>query len=203
MNDLPTLDVSRETEERLKLFAALLAKWNQTINLVSRDSLDDVWTRHVADSAQLFAMAPEDARSWADLGSGGGFPGLVVAILAAEKRPRLNVTLVESDARKSVFLRTVLRETRVQASVETSRIEDLAPLEADVVSARALAPLDVLLGYVARHSATGGIALLPKGANWQNEVDAAAKSWTFTHKARTSETDPSAVILTVGDLSHV
>ncbi|SDX88726.1 16S rRNA (guanine(527)-N(7))-methyltransferase RsmG [Citreimonas salinaria] len=203
MTERADLDVSRETNERLTLFADLLAKWNPRINLVSRSSLSHVWTRHIADSAQLFDLAPANARKWVDLGSGGGFPGLVVAILAAEKSPNMHITLVESDGRKAVFLRTVLRETGVSAAVEAARIEHVVPLCADVVSARALAPLDLLLGHVARHSAVDGIALLPKGISWQKEVDIAKKSWTFSHRVHTSETDPSSVILTVGDLSHV
>ncbi|WP_375259746.1 16S rRNA (guanine(527)-N(7))-methyltransferase RsmG [Citreimonas sp.] len=203
MSQLAGRDVSRETQQRLTIFADLLAKWNPKINLVARGTMDQVWTRHIADSAQVFDLAPRNARSWADLGSGGGFPGLVVAILAAEESPHVKVTLVESDGRKAVFLRTVLRETGVDAKVETARIERLDPLNADVISARALAPLKDLLGYVDRHAAPNAIAVLPKGASWQKEVDIATKSWTFTHQIHRSETDPSAVILTVGDLSHV
>jgi 16S rRNA (guanine527-N7)-methyltransferase len=202
--DNPGLDnVSRETADRLILYERLVRQWTPRINLVSRASLDDLWTRHFADSAQLLALAPDDAKSWADLGSGGGFPGAVIAILAAEKMPRLSVTLVESDTRKATFLRTVFRETGVKATVRPGRIEEVESLGADVVSARALAPLDKLLVFVERHLAVGGKALLPKGAQWQKEVDIAQKSWTFSCEIHKSMTDPSAVILQIGDLSHV
>ena len=115
-------NVSRETLERLDVYADLLRRWTRKINLVSKGSLEGLWTRHFLDSAQLLTLAPESSVSWADLGSGGGFPGAVVAVLAAETRPDLKVTLVESDQRKAVFLRTVLRETGVAGDVLTARI---------------------------------------------------------------------------------
>lgn len=199
---LGDLDVSRETMEKLEQYAALLSKWNPRINLVSRTSLDELWSRHIMDSAQLFSLAPSKARRWTDLGSGGGFPGLVVAILAAASLPKLEVTLIESDTRKATFLRTVLRETATPGVVLSNRIESAPRQGADVVSARALAPLDTLLGYVSRHLDPNGTALLQKGAQWQKEVDIATKSWTFTQEIHKSETDPNAVILQIGDLSH-
>lgn len=196
-------DVSRETAARLEIFAELLEKWNARINLVSRGSLGDLWRRHIWDSHQLHALAPEAAGSWVDLGSGGGFPGLVIAILEAERATPRSVTLIEADQRKAAFLRAVLRETGVQAEVRAERIETVPPLAADVVSARALAPLPELLGHVHRHLAPGGIALLPKGARAMEEVALARRRWAFDCKQHPSATDPSAVILKIGDLSHV
>lgn len=197
------LNVSRETSERLETYAALLVKWNPAINLVSKSSLAEVRSRHFADSAQLFALCPPEARHWADLGSGGGFPGLVIAIIAAELAPDLSVTLVESDARKSAFLATVARETGVAATVRSERIEALSPLAADVLSARALAPLPQLLGFTERHLAAAGRALFPKGATYQAEVDESLADWRFDLQKHASKTDPRAVILAIEGVSRV
>ncbi|MFC2969984.1 16S rRNA (guanine(527)-N(7))-methyltransferase RsmG [Acidimangrovimonas pyrenivorans] len=195
--------VSRETLARLECYAALLEKWNGAINLVSKSTLAQLWTRHFLDSAQIFDLKPEGARSWADLGSGGGFPGLVIAILAAEAAPELRVTLVESDIRKATFLSTVARETGVQVEVRPERIEALAPLGADAVSARALAPLDDLLGYAARHLAPEGRAIFLKGAAHAQEIEEALAHWRFDVQKHPSKTDPKAVILSIGGLARV
>jgi len=195
-------DVSRETLERLSIYAALVEKWNPRINLVSRASLPDLATRHVADSAQVHALAPHPVAHWADLGSGGGFPGLVIAILAQETGSPARNTLVESDARKCAFLRTVIRETGISATVLSERIEDAAPLGADVLSARALADLSALLGHAERHLAPGGTAIFPKGASWRHEVAEAQRKWQFTSRVDTSMTDPDAVILHVTGVSR-
>lgn len=199
----PGVDVSRETAERLACYAALLRKWNRAINLVSPTSLDAVWTRHFADSAQLFDLAPSAARSWADLGSGGGFPGLVIAILAAERRPGLHVTLIESDRRKATFLQTVARETGLDVDIRAARIEEVPPLGADVLSARALAPLTVLLAHAERHLGPGGVALFPKGARHRDETAEALASWRFEVQTQPSRTEAGAVILKIGGITRV
>jgi len=196
-------DVSRETLGRLETYQVLLARWNPRINLVARSTVDSVWDRHFTDSAQLFALRPADARVWADLGSGGGFPGLVIAILAAEAARALRVTLVESDQRKCAFLSTVLRETGVAATVLARRIEFVPPLGADVVSARALAPLETLIGYAQRHLAPGGRALFLKGESLSAELDIARRSWRFTQEIVPSLTDPSAAVVVMKDIAHV
>lgn len=195
-------DVSRETKERLSIYATLVEKWTPRINLVSRASLPYLRTRHFEDSAQLHALAPHPVAHWADLGSGGGFPGLVIAILAQETGSPTHVTLVESDARKSAFLRTVIRETGITATVTTERIETTAPLAVDVLSARALADLPTLLGHAVRHLAPDGTALFPKGATWRQELAAAQSKWQFTSRVDKSRTDPSAVILRVTGVSR-
>lgn len=200
---LPGLDVSRETQEKLDHLVALLAKWSPRINLVSRTTLEDSWTRHILDSAQVFSVPDVRSGLWADFGSGGGFPGLVVAILAQELAPGLKVTLVESDQRKSVFLRTALRETDVDAKVLSKRIEKVPPLQADVISARALADLTVLLSFAERHMSKSGRAVFLKGANWKKELEAARESWKFDCAERKSITDPNAVVLSIGALTHV
>ncbi|MCC6306139.1 MAG: 16S rRNA (guanine(527)-N(7))-methyltransferase RsmG, partial [Rhodobacteraceae bacterium] len=179
-----------------------LRHWNGTINLVARGTLAEVWWRHVADSAQLLALAPAPARLWADLGSGAGFPGLVVAILAAESRPDLQVTLVEGDGRKAAFLATALRTGGVAAGLHAARAETVPPLGADVVSARAVAPLRGLLPLARRHLAPGGVALFPKGAAHGRELaDALASCPLEVHK-HTSRTDPDAVILEMRGLAR-
>jgi 16S rRNA (guanine527-N7)-methyltransferase len=199
---LAALDVSRETAARLDAFAAVLGRWAPRINLVARGTLADLWRRHIFDSAQLLPLAPAGARIWADLGSGAGFPGLIVAILAAEAAPRLEVTLVEADARKAAFLAEAARVAEAPVRILAERAEAAAPLAADVVSARALAPLPALLPLVHRHLAPGGVALLPKGAGHGRELDAALECWRFSVQKHPSRTDPAAAILAIGDLAR-
>jgi 16S rRNA (guanine527-N7)-methyltransferase len=194
--------VSRETLGRLQIYADLLRRWNPTVNLVSQGSLEHLWSRHILDSAQILDLAPP-AATWVDLGSGGGFPGLVIAILGADERPALAITMVESDARKCAFLATVARETGVAPRILTARAEDVPPLAADVVSARALAPLPALLGLSARHLTPSGTALFLKGARHQPEVEQALAEWRFTYQKHPSLTDPAAVILSIKGLSRV
>lgn len=203
MTSLNDLDVSRETFERLKTYEALLKKWNPAINLVSKATLKDAWSRHFVDSAQIFDLAPKDARHWVDLGSGGGFPGMVIAILAAEKAPEMRVTLVESDQRKSTFLRSVARETGVSADVIAKRIEEIPALKADVLSARALASLTHLLDFADQHLCSAGIALFPKGASHAQELVEARESWHFDYQQIPSRTDDGAVIFKIGSITHV
>ena len=199
---LPGLDVSRETWGRLERYESLLRKWNPAINLVSRATLDEIWTRHFVDSAQLLLCAPAAARHWADLGAGGGFPGLVIAIIARDLRPDLSVTLVESDLRKCTFLREVARQTGTPVTVLAERAERLPPLYADIVSARALAPLCDLLHLTERHLAAGGTALFLKGVNHDAELTDALETFRFTFQKRVSQTDPQAVVLSIGDLAR-
>ncbi|WP_170525535.1 16S rRNA (guanine(527)-N(7))-methyltransferase RsmG [Ruegeria arenilitoris] len=195
------LNVSRETFEKLSIFVNLLQKWNPKINLVSRSTLPEVWSRHIKDSIQVFHLV-EPKNHWVDLGSGGGFPGLVCAILASETSPETEFTLVESDQRKSAFLRTVIRETKANCSVISKRIEVVDPLGADVLSARALADLTTLLSFCDRHLKEDGVAVFPKGATWKKEIDAAQREWNFTTETANSLTDPQAVILKIKGVSR-
>ncbi|WP_300518448.1 16S rRNA (guanine(527)-N(7))-methyltransferase RsmG [Aliiroseovarius sp.] len=196
---LTQVDVSRETLARLDGYAGLLTKWNPAINLVAPSTLGQLWTRHFLDSAQVLEIAPE-GRTWVDIGTGGGFPGLIVAILAAEKRPDLRVTCIESDLRKATFLRTVAREIGVKADVISKRIEQVDPLGADILSARALAPLAQLLSYAERHLSPNGRALFLKGANHAAEMQEALEKWTFRADTYPSKTSSEAVILSLGDI---
>lgn len=195
-------DVSRETEAALSAFAALVRRWNPAINLVAPSTLADLDSRHIADSAQLLPLAPPGWTHWADLGSGGGFPGLVIAILARD-RPESRVTLVESDQRKATFLRTAARELSLPVTVHTTRAEQLAPLGANVLSARALAPLAQLLPFAHRHLRPGGTALFPKGRRHAEEVAEARRTWHFDLTEHSSQTDPEGRILQIERIAHV
>lgn len=194
--------VSRETSARLSQFAALVRKWNPKINLVSPKTLDDLEARHIADSQQVFEFSGVTGGHWVDLGSGGGFPGLVVAICAAEKAPDLKLTLVESDQRKSAFLMTAARELGLQVQVLAQRIEAVPPLQADIISARALAPLTDLLWMTERHLASGGIAIFPKGERHAIEVEEAQKTWRFDMEMAQSCTEDSARLLKLRNIQR-
>lgn len=199
---LAARNVSRETMDRLRIYEALLRKWNPVINLVAKSTLEDIWSRHFLDSAQIYDLAPPTARSWADLGSGGGFPGLIVAILAAGEGRALTVALVESDQRKAAFLMAAARELGLQLAVRAERIESLPPLSADVLSARALAPLDQLIGHAERHLSPQGVALFPKGANHAVEMKQALEKWQFSYETAQSVTDADAVIFQIVGVSR-
>lgn len=200
---LADLDVSRETVERLEHFGTLVRKWSRRINLISPADLPDLWTRHILDSAQLARFAPDTRASWVDIGSGGGFPGLVLAILFQERRPGVALTMVESDGRKAAFLHHAANELGVTVRVITQRLESLDPLGADVLSARALAPLPTLLSHAERHLAPDGIAIFPKGRTWAGELVEARRNWQFELAIHESLTDDQARILIIEGLSRV
>lgn len=194
--------VSRETSDRLKSFAALVRKWNPKINLVSPKTLDQLEARHIADSEQVWEFAGVADGHWVDLGSGGGFPGLVVAIRAAEAAPGMHFTLVESDQRKSAFLMTAARELGLQVNVLAQRIEQVPPLAADIISARALASLADLLWMTERHLASDGIAIFPKGERHAIEVDEARQSWRFDMEMAQSRTEDGARLLKLRNIQR-
>ncbi|GLT08567.1 ribosomal RNA small subunit methyltransferase G [Sulfitobacter porphyrae] len=202
MTSLDGLNVSRETTVLLTQFSELVERWTVRINLISKASVDGIWERHVADSAQLFELAPE-FEHWVDLGSGGGFPGIVIAIIAKEARPEARITLVESDLRKATFLRTAIRELGLNAKVIAERIEGLPPLGADVLSARALADLSALLEFTDLHLAKSGTAIFPKGQNWRKEDEAARQLWSYSLDPVKSKTSAEAAILLIKDVSRV
>ncbi|WP_120633039.1 16S rRNA (guanine(527)-N(7))-methyltransferase RsmG [Ruegeria sp. EL01] len=195
------LDVSRETLSRLITYVELVKRWNPKINLVSRNSLSNIWERHILDSVQVYRCADE-FHSWVDLGSGGGFPGMVCAIMAADEAPQSHFSLVESDQRKSAFLRSVVRECGLDCKVISKRIEAVDSLDADIVSARALANLRMLLSFCDRHLGENGTALLPKGENWKKELSEAREEWKFDAEPITSLTEPQAVILKIKGVSR-
>jgi 16S rRNA (guanine527-N7)-methyltransferase len=195
---LALVPVSRETEERLALYVDLLARWRKVTNLISETSFADVWSRHIADSAQLLDLAPQ-ANRWVDLGSGAGFPGMVLAILLAD-RPGAVVHLVESDQRKCAFLREVARATGASAEIHAARIES-APLgpstPVDAVTARALAPLPILLGFARLWLARGAVGIFPRGRSAEEQLRAYPDAAGLRFETVASKIDPRAAILIV------
>lgn len=194
--------VSRETMERLEAYHGMLLKWQRTINLVAPSTLPAAWDRHFVDSAQLFFLASSSAKNWLDLGSGGGFPGLVIAVMAEEQRPDLSVTLVESDTRKCGFMREAARTMGVRVSILSQRISNIPKQSADVVTARALSNLTSLISYAQPHVDAGACLLFPKGESYQAELETIPLHWQTQVETFQSVTDPSATILrlTVPDL---
>tara|TARA_R110002073_G_scaffold125585_2_gene270154 strand:- start:122 stop:754 length:633 start_codon:yes stop_codon:yes gene_type:complete len=196
------LRVSRETMDKLRAFEQLVKKWTKGINLVSKATVDHLWERHIIDSAQIYTIAPSIWQRWADLGSGGGFPGIVIAVIAQEKNPQAQVVLVESDQRKAAFLRTAARELDLPSQVICSRIEAIEQLNADVVSARALADLSQLLSLSVRHLRPQGCAIFPKGARATDEIAIARLDWHFALEEIQSITEQQARILKIEGISR-
>jgi 16S rRNA (guanine527-N7)-methyltransferase len=182
--------VSRETLARLEAYAALLTRWSARINLIGRDTIADLWRRHILDSAQLKRFVPERARSTIDLGSGAGFPGLVLAILGVP-----GVELVEADSRKSAFLREAMRITEVAVILRPCRIEAVPPHRVDVVTARACAPLGRLICLAEPFLAPDSECLFLKGERIEEELTLARKDWTMTALQHQSRSDPRGVVL--------
>lgn len=200
LSEAAGIEVSEDTLQRCQTYCDLVEKWNPRINLVAKASLVDIWVRHIIDSAQLYRFAPQSSSKWADLGSGGGFPGLVLAILSRQTAPdRLHV-LIESDQRKAVFLREAARVLDCRVSVVSNRIEQVDPVGADVVTARALAPLSQLLGLVGRHMRADGMAILPKGGAFEVELATARMEWQFDVVVHASVTGPDGHILQISGL---
>ena len=202
MNVRSLSNVSRETIERLEVFESLLQKWTRKINLVSTGDMDSIWDRHIVDSIQVYNVSPEKG-TWLDIGSGGGFPGVVAAILSRERQPSRIFTLVDSDQRKCAFLRTAARELDLNVKVSSERIEEMTPFEADVLTARALGDLNMLLHFAEKHLAAGGTAIFPKGVRWKQEHQAAQENWTYSLDVIDSETNPDATILKIKEPKRV
>lgn len=198
----PWLSVSDETLELLGRLEALVRQWTARINLISPASIPDIWNRHILDSAQLFRLAAPGAL-WVDLGSGGGFPGIVLAILARELEPGRRFHLVESDQRKTAFLRKAVQELGLSVDLHPKRVEMVPPLGAETVTARALAPLVDLLPLVHRHMLPSGRAILPKGARAQEEIARAREVWHFDLTVEPSRTEAQSQILVIENLRHV
>ncbi|HSV27925.1 MAG TPA: 16S rRNA (guanine(527)-N(7))-methyltransferase RsmG [Candidatus Omnitrophota bacterium] len=189
--------VSRETLDRLRIYADLLVKWQAKINLVGPDTIPNLWQRHFLDSAQVFPLLPQPVHRLVDMGSGAGFPGLVLAILGVA-----DVHMIESDARKCAFLREAARLTGAGVTIHNSRIEKVAPLGADVVTARALAPLEKLLEWAEPHLLPGGHCLFLKGRGHEDELTTASKEWNITCERTPSQTDPLGAILHIREVSR-
>jgi 16S rRNA (guanine527-N7)-methyltransferase len=200
---LRLINVSRETLARLDQLVDVLLVWREKMSLFARSTIPRIWTRHIADSLQLLDLAP-DARTWIDLGSGAGFPGLVIACALADQ-PGAEVHLVESTGKKATFLREAVRITGAPAVVNAERIEQFVKCfdgRADVVTARALAPLKSLLDQSVGLLKTGTIALFPKGQDVEAELTEAAKYWNINYNLAPSRTDPNGRIVIVRALKR-
>jgi 16S rRNA (guanine527-N7)-methyltransferase len=195
---LALVAVSRETTARLDRFAALLLDWQSRMNLIAASTVPTLWTRHIADSLQLLAIAPQ-ARKWADLGSGAGFPGVPIACaLAAE--PATEIHLIESNQKKTAFLREAVRITGAPAIVHAERVADFAKIfrgELDVITARALAPLPELLSIAYPLLKSGAQGLFPKGQDVEAELTQATKCWSIQATLVPSRTDPKSRIVVI------
>jgi len=195
--------ISAETRKKLETYEALLKRWQKTINLVAPSTLDEIWHRHFADSAQLWPLRPSEAKTWLDLGSGAGFPGLVLAILASEKGGTRHI-LVESDSRKAAFLREVARATGVAVDILCTRIENPETHAkvgvADCVTARALAPLSRLIEIAAPYFMSSTLGMFLKGRDVAAEIDTAAQDWQFAFELIPSVTEESGRIVLLSAL---
>ncbi len=193
-------NVSRETSDALIEYTALIEKWTRKINLVSPTTIPDIGQRHIWDSAQIYGGQPG---IWADLGSGGGLPGLVIAILRKGEGLTDETVLIESDQRKATFLRTCARTLQLNVRVLAERIEQAPPTDATVVSARALINLSDLLPLAQRHLTADGTCILLKGAKWREEIAQAEQSWRFSCDATPSKTNNEAALLKIRDIERV
>ncbi|MCU0954276.1 MAG: 16S rRNA (guanine(527)-N(7))-methyltransferase RsmG [Hyphomicrobium sp.] len=207
-NFAETFGVSRETALKFESYATLLKQWQKAVQLVAPSTLNAVWWRHFADSAQLMALCPPGARTWLDLGSGGGFPGLVIALMAcdpAAQAPGLRVTLVESDSRKAAFLREVARQAGCTVDILGTRIESSSTRDkvgrVEVVSARAVAPLTDLLGLAHPFWGPTTVGLFLKGRDVESEVEAAAQVWDFELELKPSLTEASSRVARIRNLN--
>ncbi len=191
-------DVSRETQARLEAFAMLLLRWNRTVNLIARRDEPELWPRHIADSLQLAPLIPPATTHGIDLGTGGGFPGLVLAIATG-----VPFDLIESDQRKAAFLREAGRATRAPIRVHAARAEAARVDPAPLITCRALAPLPHLLTLAAPLLAAGGVCLFLKGAAAESELTAAATEWHMRVERVPSQTAQDACILRISDIARV
>ena len=195
---LALIAVSRETMARLDRFVALLLDWHNRMNLIAASTVPRLWTRHIADSLQLLAIAPQ-ARKWADLGSGGGFPGLPIACALADQGAA-EVHLIESNKKKAAFLREAVRVTGAPAVVHAERVADFAQAsrgELDAVTARALAPLPELLSIAYPLLKRGALGLFPKGQDVEAELTQATKCWSIQASLVPSRTDPKSRVVVI------
>lgn len=197
-------NVSRETLARLDRYATMLVAMQETMNLVAPSTLDDLWRRHMLDSWQLIPLFPEEARRFVDIGSGAGFPGLVIAIWLTEaNRPGAEIHLYESTQKKAAFLQSVADALALPAVVHATRAESAKVPPADVITARACAPLTRLLGYARPFWGPHSVGFFPKGQRVGEELTEAATSWKIVALPIPSRSDPTGTILQVKGFARV
>lgn len=192
--------VPREAEPQLRHFTSLLEHWSRRVNLFARGDINDLWQRHVVDSAQLVALAQPHARTWLDLGSGAGFPGLVCAAICQAQGRSTSFTLIEADGRKVAFLREAARALDLDVAILNERIERVSLPAQDVISARALASLDALLDYAWPFCHSGTRLLCPKGSQADSELTLARRRWHIRAIRVPSRSDPTATILQISEV---
>jgi 16S rRNA (guanine527-N7)-methyltransferase len=195
--------VSRETFSVLEQFVTAFQRWNKVTNLAAASTMDEIWSRHVLDSAQLLKLQPQ-ARRWVDLGSGGGFPGLILAILRRDS-PGFQIDLIESNQKKAAFLHAMIGELRLPAKARAKRIEDIhdAVDKVEVVTSRALAPLNKLLQLSEPWLSAGAVALFHKGRGYRQEIQESSHAWRFDLLEHPSAVESQSVILEISDLARI
>ena len=198
---IETYNVSRETFQKLKTYESSLFEWQNKFNLVSKKSLENAWQRHFLDSAQLIKYIPESSKVLYDFGSGAGFPGMVLAILANDKTPYLKITLIESIKKKTLYLNAVKSLCGVNVEIINDRIENLNLPKADVITSRAMCNLSDLLQYAYKMSNKKTLMIFPKGKSYKEELATASKKWKFNLTIEKNEVSEEGVILLITNLS--
>ncbi|MEE6207038.1 MAG: 16S rRNA (guanine(527)-N(7))-methyltransferase RsmG [Alphaproteobacteria bacterium] len=199
--ELSRYNVSRETYKKLQDFVVLLSEWNTKMNLVSKNSLSDVWVRHVLDSAQLVDYIPNNVKHIVDIGSGSGFPGIVLAILLQEQNPQAHITLVESITKKALYLKNVAENLGLNSvEVVNNRVENAVFKKVDMITARAVASTDILCGYADKIGNKNTEMLLLKGRSFADEEAEAGKRWIYTREIYKNKYSDDGVIVRIKNI---
>ena len=191
------MNVSRETLNEFYEYETLLSKWNEKINLVSKNTLVDIWERHFLDSGQIIKHVEVSGKRWVDVGSGAGFPGLVVALLLRDRKIDCDLVLVEKNSKKGFFLNEVIRKLNLSVEVVNDNIDNLEPLNADILTARAFSELNNLIEIAFRHRKKEGLCLFLKGENYRIELDKTLNYWFFDYDIIDSLSSSSGKIIRV------
>jgi 16S rRNA methyltransferase gidB len=200
MDILQIYNVSRETKEKIEAYKTLVLEWNCKFNLISKSSVEHIWERHILDSVQLYKYIRPTDKILLDLGSGAGFPGMVLAIMAKQLNPELSINLVESIGKKTLFLNAVKDELKLNVNILHDRIENIKMKNVDIITSRALAALSKLLDYSKPFCKTETNLIFPKGEHWADEIETAQKQWYFKYKTENSATDKFGKILCISEL---
>ena len=197
---MKSLNVSRETIDSLCEYESMLSKWNSKINLISKNTFTDIWNRHFLDSGQIIKHVDASRKRWVDVGSGAGFPGLVVALLLRERKIDCELILVEKSTKKVFFLNEVIRKLDLKVKVINDDIGTIDPLRADILTARAFSELNNLIQIAHVHRKASGICLFLKGENYRFELDKTLNYWFFDYDVFDSLSNPSGKIIRVKNI---